>query len=432
MVTIFLLVLLSLLLINLQLTRDFFHPTIIFKIVWLMSATVLLFYQNRWGVSLSFETICIFLSGFLAFDLGFVFFRVLKGKNYFKALNNFNVNSSDEQQLKLKKNRVFLLFTLVILMSSYLLYDISTLIGGITAFFSESFLMDYRVLQYDESSSTNTQQFLFRALEVIGVSVLIFSLREKNKSKTRLFMYLLILTITFGIQLLTTGRMRFLAILVQFSIIYLINERKNGKFLTFKSQKKFSFNLFGIFLLFISIFYLYGKYGVDKIDENDPFNSIAIYIASPLPAFDITWPLYSNTSEYFGQAVLAPVYNILNKIFGIDYTSGADEVTKEFVKAENGFSTNVYTLFHEQILDFGVWFVPFVMFFIGLLMAFLKYKATLEKKIGFWSAIYSMFMFSIVISFFQDTFFINSSFTFMSLLIFLIIFKTKIINSKTI
>lgn len=429
MVYLFLILLLLMLIINLQLTKDFFHPTIIFKMVWFISAFILIFYQERWGVSLSFETVCLFLTGFICFDLGFIFFQMIKKRNK-NLLNDKNMKFRFYNGT-LRTNRLLLLLLIVLIMSFYLIIDIIDVMGGLNSFLSQSFFSEYRSIRYSGTGETNSHLFIFRSLEVIGLATFIFYLREKDADLFKKILFCTIILICFAIQILTTGRMRFLSIVVQIGIIYLINGRKKGRFLNFSAQKYYLKRV-GIFvLIFFMFFYFYGKFAVDKISEEDPLHSIAIYTSASLPAFDLTWRTDENTSQYFGQYLFAPIYNILNKMFGIEFGTEDEQGTKPFIRGNNGFSTNVYTLYHEQILDFGVWVVPFIMFLIGLAVAFLKYKSDTEFITGLWTGLYSMAIFSLVISFFQDTFFSNSTFTFITIFLYIVIFKTKFINATT-
>lgn len=428
---IFLIILILLIIINLQITKDIFHPTIIFKVVWFFSATILTIYKNKWGVELSPETIGIFLMGFISFDTGFAFFILMKESVKNRTKVRIFDNLSDIYN-SIKFSRVILLFIITLIIAAYLIVDISRVIGGITHFFDNNFFKDYREMKYDGTDTTNIQQFLFRVIEGIGLATLIFLLREReDKTKSfRKILYLTIIFVSFSIQILTTGRMRFLAILVQGMMIFLVYSKRKGKLLNFKNQKKYLKITSLALLSFFSIFYLYGKFAVDKISTTDPFHSIAVYSSGSLAAFDMSWEMKQNTSEYFGATILSPIHNILNKLFNLDIGEEIDSGVSTFIRGDNDFATNVYTLYDKQILDFGVWLIPFVMFGIGLFIAYLKYKSESEIILGFWTGVYSLFMFSLVISFFQDTFFTNSTFTFISIIVYIIMFKTKLINSK--
>ena len=422
MTFVFFVILLIMLIINLQIVRDYFHPTVIFKAVWLISTFVLLFYQERWGVSLALDTVCIFLVGFIFFDLGYILFQLVFKKKRFNIVGNY-----DKTSFQLKDNRIYLLLIITVSISLYLLYDITKIMGGLSVFLSD--IMSYRAIMYDGSGVANTQRFLFRILEVIGISAFIFFLRDSNKNTRRNQIYGTILTLTIGIQLVSSGRMRLLAILIQMAVVYLIFQQKNGKYLSFSSQQKYVKRVLLLLTSFVLFFYLYGKYIINKITE-DPFNNIAIYISSALPAFDMTWQTNSKTSEYFGQVALSPIYNIVSKIFGIQFGSGELDILESRVRGLNGFTTNVYTFYHEQIIDFGVIFIPFAMFLIGFLISFIKRKSEMEQLVGFWSAIYALFFYALFMSFFKDYFFINSTFTYITITIYFLFFKTKLINSN--
>ncbi|MGW5887052.1 O-antigen polymerase [Priestia megaterium] len=425
MTIVFFIILSLLLVINLQIVKDFFHPTAIFKLIWLFSTFILLLYEDRWGLSLSLQTVCIFFIGFICFDLGFlVFFIICKSKKKLpKVFPQIN--------LSLKNNRVVLLLCITVCISIYLIYDITKLVGGVTGLLNQDFLINYRETMYNGTGEVNNQRFLFRMLEVIGIATFIFFIRETHKTWKRKALYSSIIFLVISVQLISSGRMRLLAIIVQMVFIYLMNGRKFGRFTNFKSQQKYLKRIGIVFFIFIAFFYLYGKYAVNKI-EDDPLNNLAIYTSSGLPAFNMTWKMNSNTSDYFGETVLGPFYNILTQAFGMHFGSNSLlELPQAFVHGGNDFSTNVYTLYNALIVDFGVGFVPFGMCLIGFLLAFLKRKSELEKVTSFWTAIYGVFMYALFISFFKDNFFANSTFTYITIFLFFLIFKTRIINSSS-
>src|SRR5690625_2482495 len=312
MITIvFFIILIIMLLINLQIVRDFFHPTVVFKAVWILSVAILLFYQERWGVSLSAGTVTLFLSGFFSFDLGFFLFYIMRMTT---LANNEQINQLETTPIyikSLKGNRVLLLLFIVVTLSLYLIINIADIMGGFANFFTGNFFTEYRSLKYSGKNLTNNQEFMFRSLETIGVSVIILFLREENKGRHRKFIFILTIMIAIGIQLFTTGRMRFLAVITQFGFLYILNAKKNNEFPSFSNQIKYLRKLMGLIITFFIFFYLYGKYAVNKVSEIDPLHSIAIYTSASLPAFDLTWEIYEKSSPHFGASILSPFYNIV-------------------------------------------------------------------------------------------------------------------------
>src|SRR5699024_176702 len=124
----------------------------------------------------------------------------------------------------------------------------------------------------------------------------------------------------------------------------------------------------------------------------------------------------------------SPIYNIIDKLFLTNIIQDKDRLP--YIFGDNGFATNVYTFYDTQIRDFGVFAIPVVMFFLGVFIAILKYKSESELQIGFWTALYASFMYSLLLSFFNDKFFGYSTATYLTIIVYFIIFKTKFINSK--
>lgn len=415
---IFFIVLVLQLFLALQITKDLLHPVVVLKTVWALSCGVLIVFKDIWNVSLSIETILIFITGIVCFDLGFIFFNIIKNnKKNIKVKNSLN-----QLSVTMSYKKSICLLVLIWLTGLYIFYLCVQLVG-----ISPEFLIDLRYIMKRSDIDTSFIQFTIRVMEIIGVSYILIYIRDKTKLvKREKRVYILIILSSLLMLLLSTGRYRYLSILVALIYVYYIKQRKNDKFLNFNKQYNLFKRLLIVGVLFIFFFQYFGQNLVGK-GTGDLFSHLAIYISSGLVAFNMKWQDISNTSSYFGESLFAPIYTVLDILFGIKPESTTSLLST--VYGDGGFATNVFTFYRQQIVDFGVIGIPFVMFFLGLFFAFLKFKSIREKEMGFWTALYAFYMFGIITSPFQDAFFLNSTYTYLSIFTFFLIFKTPILTS---
>lgn len=416
-------ILILLIFINRLIIKDWFHPTIVLKIVWCFSTFVLLCYNDRWGVHLSMDTVLIFLGGVVFFDLGFFFLSITKLKiNTNKTYNKISVNPKNTN----------LLLSITIIISLYLVFQIVRVSGSNIMQF-DSFFSSYRfILKYSTDIWITIQQYLFRILEALAVCVFALFVQSSDLKKREKYKLISVLLLIILMELFTTDRYRFLAITVQFFFVYLVALKKRDIVGYFSKQSELLKKAIRWVMIFIGFFFLYGKFAVNKI-KDDPLNNIALYIAGSLPAFDMMWKSFENTSQYFGQVIFSAFYNIAGKVFGIGVIADQDieRGVMPSVYGNNGFGTNVFTFYERQIRDFGVSLIPVIMFCLGMFIYILKSKSDSESGLGFWTVTYSTFMFAIVISFFQDAFFMHSTFTIIQILVYFFFFKSKLFMLKT-
>lgn len=406
--------------INYKLVKDIIDPIVMLRIVWIVSTCLLLIFKNIWNVSLSTSTVLIFVVGFIFFDLGFYTLEIMKAKKINKIKQNGN------QDFKVRVNKSIIVLLIVSILGTYICYLSYKIVGSFSGL--SDFLISLRYTMKRTDINTSFIQFSVRIIECVGIVYFLIYLIDKNKDKRRKMIYLAIIILSLLIMVLSTGRYRFLAILVIWLYLYVLHQRKNGKLLNFGGQFKLVRIGFISVVAFVIFFRTFGGALLGKGDDGVLYN-IAIYFSSGMVAFDKTWETLSNTSQYFGAALFSPFYSILDNIFNIRLGSEITGVLPT-VYADNGFASNVYTFYRQQIIDFGVIAIPFVMIFLGVLFSFLKMKSNSEERIGFWSVIYSYFIFGIITSSFQDMFFTNSTYNIISILIFFLLLKTPILISR--
>lgn len=413
---IFFLILLLQLFIGILIVKDILHPIIVLRITWILSTSFLLIYKNIWNVSLSIETIFIFLLGFAFFDIGFGLYQFIVNKR-----NRNYLTKATEIKISTINSRILLLG--IILISSYILIISLSLVGSFQNI--SNFLVQLRYLMKRSEVNTSLIQFGIRIIESIGVSYILIYLIDKNKKRRKKVLYFLIIGISLIMMILSTGRYRFLSIIVMWLYIFVMDQRKRGKLISFQGQLRLlKIGIISV-ITFVMIFTLFGAVFFGK-GQTNPIDNFAIYLSGGLVAFNMIWQSIINSSTYFGEALLAPVYSLIENILPISIGNDTASVLTT-VYADNGFATNVYTLYRQQIVDFGLIGIPIAMFAIGFMFAILKNKSQDEATVGFWTLVYSYFMFGIITSPFQDMFFTNSTFHIFSITVFFLITKTQLI-----
>jgi oligosaccharide repeat unit polymerase len=169
---------------------------------------------------------------------------------------------------------------------------------------------------------------------------------------------------------------------------------------TFSVRQALIFGVGGV-SIFISGALLLNKTGGADVGSSDFFTAISeifvSYLLGSLPAFSQF--LSELQDPTYGQELFRTVYVILYKV-GITTQLPVD-LTKEFTNIP--FSTNVYTIFHPYIQDFGYFGLLF-MVFIGYLNGYV-YVGAFKRGSEFMRVLYCLLMYPIFMSFFADQYF---------------------------
>lgn len=398
--------LILLLVINLVITKDYMNPKILLKLSWILSAIILNLYTTKWDYIISNEALVIFLGGIMLFDLGFNI-----SANFIKK---FKLDRLKKDNLRMKnglRNSIVIVFSLVILN----LILINSLVPLASIFVNLSTLRN--LFLYQDEFIVNIIQFIFRIIEILTFLIFSRMLFDGSFSSKKKFSSSMLIVTLVLVQFLSTGRYRLLAIMIELLFVYLIYYKKTHRNLSVrKIMSTSSIAITSFFLIFV----FYGKYLVNKI-SNNPFDSIAIYTSGSLVGFDMIKDKIANSSEYWGQYLLSPMYNLLSRIGLVPYYESSRSV-QESVYWNGNYGTNVYTFFEVQIRDFGYIGIVFSMIFLGLFFGVLYILKNREKRIGIFSVIYIYFMFSLITGFFQDSFFLNSTMNFISIGVIIIYF----------
>lgn len=204
-------------------------------------------------------------------------------------------------------------------------------------------------------------------------------------------------------------------------IVYLIITRQeNGKVI---KRMVLAVTIFMGFFCLISIWkfwYLFteGEY------LKTLYNQIIGYGSGGIAAFQ---NFYDNKEipNLMGANTFRFVFAVCDKILG---TQWARPLEQDFIEIGTGRTTNVYTFYHYYLCDFGMGYALAVQFFIGVFHGVL-YKGMTQMRI--WGIyMYSIFMYPLVMQFFQDQYFSLTSSWIQLILIGFIFIKSNIIFDR--
>jgi len=397
---------------NFLIKRDWAYPPFIFSLTW---CCVFLFYI----IFLKTDFLPIYeISGFslFVFFVGNLIFS-LGGLIPFFYYDTARKPSLQIQSIYINYHFDRLLFLGIILLTPFFIYK-AIQISFDTGI--ENFLLG---LRYGLSVSSDNGYGLLKYLIPIAIfntfyRYFIYQSDQKNIPFKIKFYISLILTILFLV--LTTGRSNFLLLISLLASIKLLYNRLDLKYI-------FSFG-FAFFILFAIFAVVLGKGGSIQSGFLENLNNVTKmffwYMLGGLKAFDVF--LQNQIDINNGTFVFRFIYAIGYKL-GFSSTPPIDLV-QPFLFIP--LPTNVYTIYYTYIQDFGV-FVSFI--FIGMFsilhtVFYFRARAGWESDRFF----YSLLMYPLIISFFQDQYFSLLSTWIQYTLFYLITFNVFIkINYKT-
>ncbi len=223
--------------------------------------------------------------------------------------------------------------------------------------------------------------------------------KERNKINSIFLTVSLLFTIIYAV--LSTSRTFFLMI---FSIYVGVSFLQNKNF----SIKKIS-RLIAIFMvLFIAIGWIYGKGGSTESSVKENLQPAAevtsIYIVSPLNALD-----YDLNNQFEINYKGTYTFRFFNKVFeqlGLISNPIIPGLFQPFVLIP--YPTNVYTLYDKYIKDFGKFYAWAMVFLFGFIHTYLYNKAVFTKNLKY-TVYYSVMLFPLLISFFDDLYLSGTS-----------------------
>ncbi|HRP43147.1 MAG TPA: O-antigen polymerase [Ginsengibacter sp.] len=241
---------------------------------------------------------------------------------------------------------------------------------------------------------------------VLAVQQYIF---YRNRTKANRLLFILSFVLALTLAIFTTGRGPILWVL---SIVLGMNFL-HGKRFTFKT-------IASVISIFIILFTLVGialnKGGNIDASLSDNIETsgktTASYLVASVNALDIR--LQDNTVPTYDGDNSLRFFKLLGSKLGILPNAEANELIQQFVFVP--YSTNVYTIYDTYYSDFGIGYTLFIILILGFFQTLIYYNAIHSKNIRF-SIYYSLTLYPLLMSFFQDMYFSLTS-TWIQIIIF--------------
>ncbi len=367
------------------------QPAVLFSLLWFI--ILLLHFIFSFTIlnelpPLSISTYLIFFVGVITFSLG-AFLQTF-------AWQKKNINKIKSAPVSTEEISTYLKYILLILAIIGLPFFIKKMYQIFIASNLDNFLVGLRTeISYGDADLGIVKYFFAFSL-VTYAFILQSYLKQKNLLNTILLILSFLVALTYAI--FTTGRLLFLFILA----VYLGMKFIHGK-TSFTIKRTLIFVVF-----FITVFMIFGViYGKGGSTESNAVENIipatqstAIYLVSPLNA--LQYQLHDQLQINYNGSYSLRFFIKLAKSFNLISNREVKEVVQPFVFIP--YPTNVYTGYSAYIKDFGKLYAWVIYFFLGMFHSYLYNKAIEKKNFrnSFW---YSLMLFPLIVSFFDDQYF---------------------------
>jgi oligosaccharide repeat unit polymerase len=378
--------------------KSLFYPPFLITVIWLIVFLIYFLIKifNFYPLdTISIKTSIYFIIGFLLFSISASFFYTIFEKVFYR----FNFDSSPSRV------NIYPLFIL-----SLIVVPLSIRDGYNRAI--ENYILDnlFVSLRYsysvEEESKLSFLSFSFIISIISSFNIYFnehFGLQKNRFIKYVSFILLFIST------LLSTGRTYVLLILCFFITISLKDKNILPKVF------KYLLSIFIIFILFGTL-----------LNKNEGFSdsstsfvrssleSVSSYLVGGIVSFDKF--LNSNYQLSYGSETFRSFVLLGNKIGLTKMETGP--LVKTY--SQIPFDFNVYTIFYDYVKDFGIIFSFFLFLFYGCITVF-TFCYVKNSNSRFAYLLYSIILYSSIMSFFQENFFTLAPF-YIYMILFQIIF----------
>lgn len=383
------------------LRRNLLSPSLQMIVMFMVGTLSYVFASQAWRTRLSFETVVVIFSALLFFVLGEFLSNKTKTNSFSLFKRKVTITKIFKEDTRIYiKPIVFLLFlgigVLTVIGSFKYAYTLSVYAGnkyGISYMLNFVYYAKYNLKdipqepQYVTFGAVITECFA-------TISLFVFFANNKIKLRKRVI-YLAPLLLHAGVSCLNSGRTWILRVLITIFTLYLY-------FVLLRNGKKNVFKVLILAGLFgIAFVLLYHFLGVARQSLTAEYETIFAYPASPIEALNeyIASPVHS---DIFGKETLITIKIILNKLgFNFDINT----ISLETV-SWNGYETNIYTSIRRYIADYTFIGMLAIQLIIGFIYGRLNKRLLKTKSISY-VLVYSMIMYPIIESLFEERFFLS-------------------------
>jgi oligosaccharide repeat unit polymerase len=375
--------------------KQSFHPAVLFSFVWLVMIVVHILLRLTilpQLYPLTSQVHWVFFIGCLCFSLGGVL-QTLNPSATKVSKSNYSGTISQDK----KVNILFCVIS-TIAVAIGLPFYIKAIFNIFIQSQAEDFFKGVRIaLCYDDADIGPSKYFVVLSFIVFAFNLICFY-TTKNKTKYNWILLFASLSVSIVYAVFSTGRTFFMmifAIYIGISYIY---------------SKQFSIKkIAGLLLIIILGFgimgvFLYQKGGDPNGTLEDNLISVSkdvgIYTSTPQSALsvDIQKP---KITDYSGSNSLRFFFKMLAQ-FNLSTTSYSNSLIEEYTFVP--YATNVYTVYHPYIKDFGIFYAFAILMLFGIIHT-MSYTYTVVNKSLSYSIYYAFLLYPVIMSFFEDQYF---------------------------
>ena len=317
--------------------------------------------NKKWGIQIQLDTYLILIFSIIFFSIGCLLGRekiIVVGKKTSKANSYLDIT-----KINMSKDMAFLVDLVCLAVSFfYFRYQLSLSfvygntngLSGMIGALRRAIVNDAEVARL--GIALNLGISFTRAAGITSLYIIISNVIERRRIKIYTLLPVVCLLIN---SILATGRGALIMIVTTIIYdIYAINYLKNNKNINGKIIR------YGIllFCVFIIVFWALGTL-TETSKVLNFWDTISIYIGSPIVCIDGFIKKGWNVSSAFGIHTFAGIYNMLSTFgFDIDFISNHEKMFRW-----STYSSNIYTALYPYLFDFGVLGTFFMQFVLGLL-----------------------------------------------------------------
>ncbi len=354
---------------------DFMEPTVIVVAMMTLSTFVSLFMTERWGMTISFEGFLFIPTILIFFFAGSYFSKKCFGeKSEIPEVDSNNIFNPGT----LKLSGIVILMIVMLYMNVTDIYNLSVQYGNTGGY--ENMIRTLRPLVESDQlpsfgAAVGFRFHISRLIAYIFIYMFAYNLIFSKAHRLDLRLLLpVILEIPF--QILTTGRLSLFIMIVYSLTVFLTLYLKNHRWSPESKLKTLKYLIFAG-ASFIGIFLLMGMLTWKTISEDRTLLVIlAHYLGISVPAFDLLLNYSSIEPEFVGTHTLIGIYRVIHIILP---DIPAARLFMPFVDF-NGINTNVYTMFGQYFMDYGIVGTLTLAWILGTVYTagynFVKYKET--------------------------------------------------------
>ncbi len=374
-------------------------PTFVSSIMFALATICILYNNDFWDVSYSWNTYYIILFTFCTMLIAEFTALLISYKKISKRKDVLEKNYYKKQDIYIRNDVNILLTVMVIVLTCFMIYDVFNT-GG----YEEHGLNAIGFTKYGEEGLSIISKLSLRITWIVLIVYLYVFIYNIYISKVKLkkcIKYIIPIIVGIINIFLSGNRVGFVKVLSIIYVFFMIFQRSNslkGKVSFYNTVKKF----LPIGLIVILAFY--GLRGISKINstaaQRNFSDYITYYVGSPLYLFDKWLNEYKppfDTNYKFGQMSLTSIY----KMFGVEVNYFNSYI---YVGGESNFAGNEFSWFQRPYSDFGFFgmlLFTFIIYFIFSYILYYKisYSYNTKRRIHY-IVFYAYYFYIIFMSFY--------------------------------